>query len=94
MPRERVSIQQIQQLVDLCKQEGFDLRVPDWNARRPFVVLQYIAYEPTAQPRIMRFKSLKEAKETLEKMWRDAVAFRIAEEERWKKQAGPIGPGW
>ena len=63
----------INELVHLLNKEGCDFRIP-FPDQRPLVVLAYRAYE-NPNPKVMRFKTLAEAAQELEQMWREAVAI-------------------
>lgn len=99
MKRTRTSIKEIKQLIKLLNGMGFDYRIP-FPKDRPLVILRYEEYEPQCQPCILRFRTLREAREHLEQVFRDAVAAEEGERYRrpraWAKEylAGELGSGW
>jgi len=65
---ERTSIKQLHEIVELLRSEGYDVRIP-LPKDRPLIVLIYREYE---QAKVLRFKTLREAYELLEDMWRES----------------------
>jgi len=65
----RTSKQMVQEYITLLREKGYDLR-PQWDTRRPFIVVQFQAFG-AHQPKVHRFGSLTEALLTLERMWQE-----------------------
>ena len=97
--KTRTSIKEIKQLVRILNEYGWDYRIPH-PKERPLVVLRYEAYEPQCQPCILRFRTLREAKEHLEAVWRDTIASEEGERYRRPRKwavgylKDELGPGW
>ena len=68
---KRTSIKQVLEIAELLRSEGHDIRIP-LPKDRPLIVLVYCASE-TPNPKILRFKTLREAYESLERMWRESL---------------------
>ena len=67
---ERISINKILEMVKLLNIEGHDVRIP-FPKDRPLTILFYRAFE-NPNPKINSFKTLAEAYELLENMWRES----------------------
>ncbi|MHA1812747.1 MAG: hypothetical protein ACTSYX_04850 [Candidatus Thorarchaeota archaeon] len=98
--KTRTSIKEIKQLMKILNTEyGFDYRIP-FPKDRPLTILRYEAYEPQCQPCILRFRTLREAKEHLEAVWRDTVAAEEGERYRRPRKwavgylRDELGSGW
>jgi len=66
--KKRTSFKQVLGMMRLCNAEGHDIRIP-LPDDRPLIVLIYREYE---QAKVLRFKTLREAYELLEDMWRES----------------------
>jgi len=65
---ERITMRMIIEMVKLNRAEGADVRIPFPNDR-PLTILFYEAYQ-NPNPKICSFKTLKQAYNLLEDMWR------------------------
>ena len=66
----RVSMNKVFEMVNLLKAEGHDIRIP-FPKDRPLTILFYNAFE-NPNPKICSFKTLAEAHDLLENMWRES----------------------
>jgi len=66
----RISMTKIFEMVKLLRLEGHDIKIP-FPKDRPLTILFYRAFE-NPNPKICSFKTLAEAYELLENMWRES----------------------
>jgi len=68
---KRTSIKQVLEMIQLCNAEGHDIRIALPNHRhRPLLVL---IYRESEKAKILRFRTLREAYELLEGIWRESL---------------------
>ncbi|GAH94248.1 unnamed protein product [marine sediment metagenome] len=65
----RVSIKQIEQILELCSRQGLKMEIP-FPSIRP---LMLVDYQHGKQPKILRFPNLNDVYEYLENAWREAI---------------------